>query len=62
MSPDELKTIRRELGLSLAQLAAAIKISPELLRRFETPAGKSSHRAIPDAIAERVRGLQKPHG
>lgn len=61
MNPEEFKAIRRKLGLSLAGLASRLGVSEQQVRRYEAPAGKSMARPIPDAIAAKMRELERQH-
>lgn len=46
MTPDELKEVRRKLGLSVSQLADMLGVSHQHARRMAVDPGKGSHRPI----------------
>lgn len=44
MTPDEIKTARKRLGLSVAGLACALETDPQTIRRMEYPDTASTAR------------------
>lgn len=64
MNHRDLKQARKALGLSLAQMAAMLGISPELARRMETAPGAGRARPITETaerlIAAYLAGYRPP--
>jgi DNA-binding transcriptional regulator YiaG len=46
VTPTQLKEARRKLGLSSSQMARALGIGPEAVRRLEMTSGKPTSRAV----------------
>lgn len=44
MTPDEIRQARQSLGLSVAQMAAALETDPQTVRRMEYEPSASTHR------------------
>ncbi len=55
MTPTQLREARRELGLSVRQLAAMLSVDPDLVRRMEIQIGDEGHRPIRGSIQRLVR-------
>ncbi len=53
MSPEQFKSARHELGLSLSQLAAILNVDDRTIRKWEAPEDTNSARP-PNPIAVRV--------
>lgn len=52
MTPDAIRTFRKRLGLSQAELARALKVTKHTVWRWEQEPtkGKESHRAAPEFL------------
>lgn len=59
MTPAEVREIRAELGLTQAELGAAIGVDGRAVRRWESEPGKSSAQPIPEAMARILRLARK---
>ena len=57
MTPVEFREARRKLGLSSARLGEIIGVEARQVRRYEAPAGASSHRPVPPFLAVLMRIL-----
>jgi DNA-binding transcriptional regulator YiaG len=53
MTPDQFKEARHQLGLTRPQLGAIINTSPDTIKKWEMPEGRSNSRD-PNPIACRV--------
>lgn len=54
MTPTQLREARRDLGLSVRQLAAMLSVDPDLVRRMEIQIGDEGHRPIRGVIQRLV--------
>jgi len=59
MTPLEFKSTRHALGLTLAQMAERLGVSPRQVRRYEAPIDCTSHRAIPIHTVKLLEALQQ---
>lgn len=53
MTDDEFREARRQLGLTQQQLARILDTAPRTIRKWETPADKSTARSV-NPVAARV--------
>lgn len=57
MDPDEIKQARRKLGLTQAELAHVLGLSPVTLRRYEMHPDTNSARPVHPTVARALRWL-----
>jgi ribosome-binding protein aMBF1 (putative translation factor) len=57
MKPTQFREARRKLGLSHAELARALKVAPQTVRRYAAEPERASHRPVPPIVAELMRRL-----
>lgn len=57
MEPNELKNLRKKMGISQKDLAAVLKIPYKTYQNWEQPEGKTNHRKIPEEFVERIKVL-----
>jgi len=50
MTPADLKSARKRLGMTGTEFAKLLGVSPRHVRRMETPVGKTSHRPVPPRV------------
>lgn len=62
MTAAEVRTIRAELGLTQAEISAALGVDISAWRRWETDPAKDSARAIPEPLARILRLARKSPG
>jgi predicted transcriptional regulator len=55
VTPNELRQARRELRLSIRQLAEMLSVDADLVRRMEIQVGGDGHRPIRGSIERLVR-------
>jgi hypothetical protein len=55
LNPNELRHARRELGLSIRQLADMLSVDADVVRRMEIQIGSEGHRPIRGSIQRLVR-------
>ena len=54
MTPQELKSARKRLGLTQAELARLLGVEPQTVRRYETAEHHSTHRPVSGPVETAV--------
>ena len=57
MTEDEFREARRKLGLTQGQLAKILDTAPRTIRKWETPADKSTARGVNPVAAQVMRWM-----
>ena len=64
MTPTELRTIRRDLGLTREALSRIVRQSASAIKHWETSPDLQSHRSIPgpaEVLIEQLAAGKLPH-